>query len=82
MLRKDPSERISIPEMKVHPWVTCRGRNPMLGTEDNCIYEEITEEEMDNALSPAVKFVTGFMDKLKKKMPCSTPLSVRRSSLK
>lgn len=77
MLRKEPSERISIPEMKVHPWVTCRGRNPMLSTEENCIYEEITEEEMDNALSPAIKFVTGFIEKLKWKS--STPLAFGRS---
>ncbi len=68
MLNKDPRERITIPEIKVHPWVTKRGENPMLSTEENCIYEEVTEEECQNALSPAVTFVSKMMDKFKKHM--------------
>lgn len=65
MLKKNPSDRISIPEIKVHPWVSRRGAEPMLSTEENCIYEEITEEELENAFSPSVTFVTKIMDKLR-----------------
>ncbi|ORX83142.1 kinase-like protein [Anaeromyces robustus] len=58
MLQKDPEKRITLPDIKVHSWVTENNTNPMLSTEENCIYEEITEEEIANAVQPAFMFVS------------------------
>jgi len=58
MLQKDPDKRITIPDIKTHPWVTEHNTNPMLSTEENCIYEDITEEEIENAVQPAFMFVS------------------------
>ena len=58
MLQKDPEKRITLPEIKVHPWVTKMGEWPMMSTEENCVFEEVTEEEVENAFKPAVMFVT------------------------
>jgi len=58
MLQKDPDKRITIPEIKHHNWVTENNKNPMMSTEENCIYEEITEEEIENAVQPAFMFVS------------------------
>jgi len=66
MLQKDPDKRITLPEIKEHPWVTENGTNPMLSTEKNCIYEEINDEEIQNAIQPAFKFVSKLLKKIRK----------------
>jgi len=66
MLQKDPDKRITIPDIKTHPWVTEHNTNPMLSTEENCIYEDITEEEIENAVQPAFMFVSKLLNKIKK----------------
>ncbi|KAI9096416.1 kinase-like domain-containing protein [Phlyctochytrium arcticum] len=58
MLRKNPDERISLAEVKVHPWSTNNGTEPMTSTEENCVFEDPTEEEVENAFQPAMMFVT------------------------
>ncbi|KAI9003659.1 kinase-like domain-containing protein [Gaertneriomyces semiglobifer] len=58
MLMKDPDERITLSAIKEHPWVTCNGEDPMLPTNENCVFEEVTEEEVQNAFKPAMVFVT------------------------
>ncbi|KAI8827101.1 kinase-like domain-containing protein [Fimicolochytrium jonesii] len=58
MLRKNPDERISLQDVKQHPWTTKDGTDPMLPTEENCVFEEVTEEEVENAFQPAMMFVT------------------------
>ena len=75
MLQKDPRKRITIPEIKVHPWVTSRGRTPMISTEENCIYEDVTAEELANALSHSVTFVTRMVDIVKRKLSLGVPKS-------
>ncbi|KAI8905722.1 kinase-like domain-containing protein [Powellomyces hirtus] len=58
MLKKDPDERIALQDVKQHPWITNNGAEPMLATEENCVFEDVTEEEVENAFQPAMMFVT------------------------
>ncbi|PSR93940.1 kinase-like domain-containing protein [Coniella lustricola] len=36
LMAKDPEERITMPEIRDHPWVTKDGADPLLSTEENC----------------------------------------------
>uniref|UniRef100_A0A8C2AYS1 calcium/calmodulin-dependent protein kinase n=1 Tax=Cyprinus carpio TaxID=7962 RepID=A0A8C2AYS1_CYPCA len=53
MLDKNPDTRIPIPEIKVDPWVTQDGTDPLPLEEEHCTVVEVTEEEVQNS----VKFV-------------------------
>ncbi|KAI1903740.1 hypothetical protein AGOR_G00030330 [Albula goreensis] len=53
MLDKNPDTRITIPEIKLHPWVTQDGADPLPLEEEHCTVVEVTEEEVQNS----VKFV-------------------------
>uniref|UniRef100_A0A674D096 calcium/calmodulin-dependent protein kinase n=1 Tax=Salmo trutta TaxID=8032 RepID=A0A674D096_SALTR len=51
MLDKNPESRISIPQIKVHPWVTRHGAEPLPLEDDNCcMLIEVTEEEVENSV--------------------------------
>lgn len=52
MLSKDPSQRITLPEIKSHSWVTCDGTQPLPAEEDNCSSGpfEITAEDLDQSV--------------------------------
>ncbi|XP_064828553.1 calcium/calmodulin-dependent protein kinase kinase 2-like isoform X1 [Oncorhynchus masou masou] len=51
MLDKNPETRISVPQIKVHPWVTRRGEEPLPLEDDNCcMLIEVTEEEVENSV--------------------------------
>lgn len=52
MLSKDPSQRITLPEIKSHSWVTCDGTQPLPAEEDNCCSGpvEITAEDLDQSV--------------------------------
>ncbi|KAJ3328209.1 hypothetical protein HDU76_010389 [Blyttiomyces sp. JEL0837] len=58
MLTKDPDDRISIAQIREHSWVTLGGQEPLLSTEENCVFEEVTEEEVEKAFSPVTMFFT------------------------
>lgn len=58
MLKKNPNERITVPEIKVHPWVTQNGTFPMPSEGDNCVFVEVTEEEIDNCVRTIPKLDT------------------------
>ena len=51
MLVKCPSERVSMAQLKEHPWVTGYGVYPMLDEEDNCTLIEVTEDEVENSVN-------------------------------
>jgi len=38
----------------------------MMSTEENCIYEDINDEEIENAIQPAFMFVSKLLNKIKK----------------
>ncbi|XP_078251102.1 calcium/calmodulin-dependent protein kinase kinase 1-like [Rhinoraja longicauda] len=50
MLDKNPDTRITIPQIKDHPWVTRNGTEPLPLEEEHCIEVEVTEEEVMNSV--------------------------------
>uniref|UniRef100_A0A8C5WCE2 calcium/calmodulin-dependent protein kinase n=1 Tax=Leptobrachium leishanense TaxID=445787 RepID=A0A8C5WCE2_9ANUR len=50
MLDKKPEARITVPEIKVHPWVTKNGEDPLPLEEEHCTIVEVTEEEVKNSV--------------------------------
>ncbi|CAH1802627.1 unnamed protein product [Owenia fusiformis] len=58
MLKKDPHERITLPQLKVNKWVTRGGMCPMLTTEENCILITVTDEDMSNVVKTIPKLET------------------------
>ncbi|KAK3735941.1 hypothetical protein QZH41_013938, partial [Actinostola sp. cb2023] len=58
LLIKDPKERIAIPEIKEHPWVTRGDRDPLPSTQENCSVIEITDEDIKNSVRTIPKIKT------------------------
>ncbi|XP_068440601.1 calcium/calmodulin-dependent protein kinase kinase 1b [Clinocottus analis] len=50
MLDKKSDTRITIPEIKLHEWVTENGSNPLPLEEEHCTAVEVTEEEVQNSI--------------------------------
>ncbi|XP_053130938.1 calcium/calmodulin-dependent protein kinase kinase 1 isoform X2 [Hemicordylus capensis] len=68
MLDKNPETRITVPEIKLHPWVTKSGEDPLPLEEDHCTVVEVTEEEVKNSIKtiprlPAVILVKAMLRK-------------------
>ncbi|KAG8532090.1 uncharacterized protein KY384_003727 [Bacidia gigantensis] len=53
LLDKDPSSRITMDELREHPWVTKGGKDPLLSAKENTInmVEPPTQEEKDHAIT-------------------------------
>jgi len=58
MLVKDPNERIALPEVKAHDWVTGLGLYPLPTEEENCELIEITDLDVDNSVRTVPKLDT------------------------
>ncbi|CAM5104792.1 unnamed protein product [Natator depressus] len=68
MLDKNPETRITVPEIKLHPWVTKFGEDPLPLEEEHCTVVEVTEEEVKNSVKtipslPAVILVKAMLRK-------------------
>ncbi|XP_068190378.1 calcium/calmodulin-dependent protein kinase kinase 2-like [Antennarius striatus] len=64
MLDKNPESRISIPQIKVHPWVTRHGAEPLPPEDDNCcMLIEVTEEEVENSVKHIPSLATVILVK-------------------
>nr|XP_060613618.1 calcium/calmodulin-dependent protein kinase kinase 1-like [Anolis sagrei ordinatus] len=68
MLEKNPETRITIPDIKGHPWVTKFGEDPLPLEEEHCSIVEVTEEEVQNSVKtipslPAVILVKAMLRK-------------------
>lgn len=52
LLDKDPNTRIRIDEMRVHPWITNNGKDPLPSVEENCqkLVLEITDQDVHSAI--------------------------------
>ncbi|XP_021094021.1 calcium/calmodulin-dependent protein kinase kinase 1 isoform X2 [Heterocephalus glaber] len=50
MLDKDPETRIGVSDIKLHPWVTRNGEEPLPSEEEHCSVVEVTEEEVKNSV--------------------------------
>ncbi|KAM9793669.1 calcium/calmodulin-dependent protein kinase kinase 2 [Syngnathus typhle] len=62
MLDKNPETRISIPQIKLHPWVTRHGAEPLPPEDDNCcLLIEVTEEEVENSVKHIPSLATVIM---------------------
>lgn len=59
MLVKDPTKRISLPEMKQHAWLTNRGVKPLPSEADNCrVPVTVTDEEVERVVTRVPKLDT------------------------
>ncbi|CAL8352814.1 unnamed protein product [Lota lota] len=50
MLDKNPETRITIPQIKLHRWVTQHDSDPLPLEEEHCTVVEVTEEEVQNSI--------------------------------
>ncbi|XP_027900352.1 calcium/calmodulin-dependent protein kinase kinase 1b isoform X1 [Xiphophorus couchianus] len=69
MLDKNPATRITIPEIKLHPWVTENGSSPLPLEEEHCKAVEVTDEEVQNSvkLIPSLSAVILVKSMLRKR---------------
>uniref|UniRef100_A0A8C5P5Z2 calcium/calmodulin-dependent protein kinase n=1 Tax=Leptobrachium leishanense TaxID=445787 RepID=A0A8C5P5Z2_9ANUR len=63
MLDKSPESRISVPEIKLHPWVTKHGAEPLPTEGENCTLVEVTEEEVENSVKHIPSLATVILVK-------------------
>ncbi|XP_010571811.1 PREDICTED: calcium/calmodulin-dependent protein kinase kinase 1 [Haliaeetus leucocephalus] len=68
MLDKNPETRITVPEIKMYPWLTKGGEEPLPLEEEHCTVVEVTEEEVKNSVKtipslPAVILVKAMLRK-------------------
>nr|XP_008121669.1 PREDICTED: calcium/calmodulin-dependent protein kinase kinase 2 [Anolis carolinensis] len=63
MLDKNPETRITVPEIKVHPWVTKNGAEPLPTEDENCTLVEVTEEEVENSVKHIPSLATVILVK-------------------
>lgn len=81
MLVKDPTKRITLPEIKVHPWVTRNGQCPLPSEEENCHLVEVTEEEVAKVITSIPKLDTLILIKhMLKKHSFQNPFLHRRDT--
>ena len=60
LLDKNPSTRITIDQLRNHPWVTNQNNNPLPSREQNCaeLVAEITETDINAAVKPVQSLFT------------------------
>ncbi|RUS16829.1 kinase-like domain-containing protein [Endogone sp. FLAS-F59071] len=60
LFERDPSKRITMPELRAHPWLTKDGTDPLLSTEDNTltVVTEVTDQEIKDAIKSVVNIFT------------------------
>ncbi|OCT98415.1 calcium/calmodulin-dependent protein kinase kinase 2 [Xenopus laevis] len=63
MLDKNTESRISVPELKLHPWVTKHGLEPLPTEDENCTLVEVTEEEVENSVKHIPSLATVILVK-------------------
>lgn len=81
MLVKDPSNRITMPEIKDHPWVTKHGLHPLPSEEENCHLVEVTEEDVARVITSIPKLDTLILIKhMLKKHSFQNPFLYRRET--
>lgn len=58
LLTKDPAKRITLPQIKEHPWVTGNGQFPLPSEEENCRLVQISEEDINSVVKSIPKLDT------------------------
>uniref|UniRef100_A0A3B3UHA4 calcium/calmodulin-dependent protein kinase n=1 Tax=Poecilia latipinna TaxID=48699 RepID=A0A3B3UHA4_9TELE len=69
MLDKNPATRITVPEIKLHSWVSENGSSPLPLEEEHCTAVEVTDEEVQNSvkLIPSLSAVILVKSMLRKR---------------
>ncbi|KAA6358029.1 MAG: putative calmodulin dependent protein kinase [Streblomastix strix] len=57
-LEKDPSKRVTMDQMRIHPWVTCNGTHPLPVELEKV---DVTENEINFALTPLLPWSQFFL---------------------
>ncbi|XP_073482684.1 calcium/calmodulin-dependent protein kinase kinase 2 isoform X6 [Aquarana catesbeiana] len=63
MLDKNPESRLTVPDIKLHPWVTKHGAEPLPSEDENCTLIEVTEEEVENSVKHIPSLATVILVK-------------------
>ncbi|XP_072351232.1 calcium/calmodulin-dependent protein kinase kinase 2-like isoform X2 [Scyliorhinus torazame] len=63
MLDKNPETRITVSQIKTHPWVTRHGAEALPTEDENCILVEVTEEEVENSVKHIPSLATVILVK-------------------
>lgn len=58
MLLKDPAQRVTLAEVKEHPWVTADGEEPLPSEEENCVLVELSDEDLEGVVTSIPKLDT------------------------
>ncbi|QSZ35549.1 hypothetical protein DSL72_008419 [Monilinia vaccinii-corymbosi] len=68
LLEKDPKKRISMDEIREHPWVTINGIDPLLSKEENIanLVEPPSETEVNHAITVKMRGLLVVMKAVKK----------------
>ncbi|XP_055511731.1 calcium/calmodulin-dependent protein kinase kinase 2-like isoform X1 [Leucoraja erinacea] len=63
MLDKNPETRITVSQIKLHPWVTRHGAEALPTEDENCVLVEVTEEEVENSVKHIPSLATVILVK-------------------
>ncbi|XP_049824391.1 calcium/calmodulin-dependent protein kinase kinase 2 isoform X6 [Aethina tumida] len=81
MLIKDPTKRITLAEIKLHPWVTKEWLHHLPSEEENCHLVEVTEEDVAKVITSIPKLDTLILIKhMLKKHSFQNPFLHRRDT--
>ncbi|KAK9768055.1 hypothetical protein K7432_001640 [Basidiobolus ranarum] len=60
ILDKNPDTRIHMDDIRIHPWLTKNGQEPLPSTEENCaaVVTSITDEEINSAIRGIANIMT------------------------
>ncbi|XP_034235814.1 calcium/calmodulin-dependent protein kinase kinase 2 isoform X2 [Thrips palmi] len=78
LLTKDPAQRITLAEVKEHPWVTADGEEPLPSEEENCVLVELSDEDLEGVVTSIPKLDTLILIKtMLKKHSFQNPFASR-----
>ncbi|KAM7363532.1 calcium/calmodulin-dependent protein kinase kinase 2 [Cochliomyia hominivorax] len=76
MLKKDPANRITLPQLKEHVWVTAGGVHPLPTEEENCRLVQVNDEDINSVVRSIPKLDTLILIKtMLKKHSFGNPFS-------
>lgn len=58
LLEKDPDRRMTLEEVRVHPWVTDQGRRKIKAKAENCQLVLVTDEDVKSSITSIPKLHT------------------------